>query len=545
MGHQAEDVERLSAHPRINIFNGLGTGKCATACWWLQSLWWRGIVDEAILVLPSMCAMDWRDSLCGLAWPEGLVDFWDCRPPDAGIIADILSSRCRAPPGRLRVLCTTYGGIRSIMDAREPGSRRGTGRTRWRVDPGSRTLAGARGRGLAALFDESQAAALQSSNQGAACQAIADASRAVASISATPIGNPLAMRLWGMTRLVRRDILERQPVPGIAGRAKRGSFVAFKARYGYLQDPVQMKAERAGRKSRFVAGRAYPVSIHDDMIRREILEPMAPFTTIRLKEDCLDLPPKVRMRRRMRLPPAAERVMRGLIDDDRAVLGSGTAVVPENVLVERLRTLELCGGWVAGEPVHDGKLCLLRDVLAECGEALGEKAPLLIWASRSREVVAAALVAAGMRPKQAMDEASAAYLPGGDQDPTAYRRCVDIARRAGVGIIHGPTPDRDRDRIQSRWRSGALHRVVAHPGVAGAGLNWQHVVASLYYSQPLGTIARQQSEDRVHRHGLDHTALYYDLTVEDGPDEAVAMAHAEQRDAAAAMLAWISWRYDR
>lgn len=536
MIHQAEDVERLSRHARINIWNGLGTGKTCTVAWWLQRQWLAGAIDEVVAVLPSMCAKDWEDTLCGLAWPEGLVEFLDCRPPDQGWVREVLTSGLRSPPGRLRVMCTTYGGVRSLIFAGDKSKRKVA-----RLD--HPVLVGARGRRIALICDESQMAALGTSAQGTACRAVADSCRAVGSVTATPIGNPLQMRLWGMTRLVRPDLLMRHDPDTIRGRpvGKRGSFSAFRMRYAHLRDPQEGRIGRGGRPMPFIIGRAYPVDIHTELMQREILGPMAPFTTRRKKDDCLDLPEKVYLTRYYDLPPAALRAMEGLLEDDRAVLESGRVVVPRNVLEERLRTLELTGGWIEGEPVHFGKLSLLRDVLAEIRDALGDGAPACVWASRSREIVACALVAAGASPEHAQQAASAAYPPGEAQAVTSeYRSIIERCSRERVGILHGPTPDRDRDAIQEKWKSGSYHTVVAHPGVAGAGLNWQHVKATVYYSPPLGTIARQQSEDRVHRHRLKHTALYYDCMLAGGPDEAVVMAHRQQRDAAQAILDWMS-----
>ncbi len=537
MDHQAEDVERLSSHPRINVWNGLGTGKTATVAWWLQRLWWSEVVDEAVLVLPSMTARDWRETLEFTAWPEGLVDFWDCRPPRHTLIGEAFTESARPPGHRFRVMCTTYGGARALMDGRTTGKR-------YRVDESGQLMSCVRGRRIAAVFDESQGAALQSSQQGIACRALASACRSVASVTATPIGNPIAMRLWGMAKLVRPDLLTRVVPPPLGSVVpKVGSFNAFKARYGFLNDPRQDQAARQGRTIPFNINRAYPVSVDQVKLKNEILAPMAPFTTRRAKEDCLDLPPKVFMRRQFRLPAAAERIMDDLVEEDRAVLESGTVIVPQNILVENLRTYQLCGGWLAGEPVHDGKLRLLEEVLGEIRENLGSDAPILVWARGSRELVGSALVAAGTPPREAFSKVSACYPPGESAPVRAlYVRSVKDAEGKGVGLIHGPTADSERDRIQDEWKAGRLRVVVAHPGVAGAGLNWQHVKASVYYSSPGGSIARNQSEDRVHRKGLEHTALYYDLTVEGGPDEAVVMAHRREINVEAALLQWLADR---
>jgi Helicase conserved C-terminal domain len=287
----------------------------------------------------------------------------------------------------------------------------------------------------------------------------------------------------------------------------------------------------------FKVHRAFPVDVFVERMKREVVEACAPFTCRRAKEDCLDLPAKVKLRRSY--PPSAKvlRMMESLIEDDRVVLEGGRAVVPANVLEERLRVLELTGGWIEGVPVHSDKLALLRDTIDELRE--NSLAPVLVWASRTPPLLASALVAAGVGPDDAQRKATAACT-----DASLYRPLVMSARSEGVGVIHGPTPQEEREEVQAAWRAGDLWCVVAHPGVAGAGLNWQHVKASVYYDQPLGMITRQQSEDRVHRHGLKHQALYYDLTMEDGPDEAVADAHDSQRDAELGLLSWLADKID-
>ena len=531
MVHQAEDVERLHLHPRINVWNGLGTGKTCTVAWWLQRQWMKGMIDEAVVVLPSMCARDWELTLCGLAWPDGMVDFYDCRPPDTDWLFEMLTDGYRPLTGRFRVMVTTYASMRKLLAQRE-------GTSRWKVPMEQELLKHVRGRRIAAVYDEAQAAALQTSAQGSACRAFASCCTAVASITATPIGNPLQMRLWGMTQLVRPDILMRYEPDWISGgkkakrSGKRGSFNAFKYRYAHLRDPQEDKRG-------FSMHRSYPVSIYQKKLEREILKPMAPFTCRRRKQDCLDLPPKVYMTRYVRLGKKAERMMRDLIEDDRAILDDGRAVVPDNILEEKLRTLELTGGWLAGEPVHTDKLAVLRDVFGEIDEAYGERAPVVVWCSRVRELLAAAMVAAREKPAEAQRRASLAQPSESTLDGKAYQSIVRFCEKRGVGIIHGPTGTRDRDRVQELWKAGKLRSVVAHPGVAGAGLNWQHVKATVYYSPPIGTISRQQSEDRVHRKGLTHDAVYYDLVVEGGPDEAVVAAHRDQKNAATAMLNWL------
>lgn len=526
MAHQEEDVRRLSAHPRVLVFNGLGTGKTATVAWWLHSLWVRGAVDRVVIVGPSMVFTGWRETMCGGAWDARLVEFEDCRPPNHKSVVESLVSGGVPSPGRLLAQFTTYGGLTAIVDPRlgyHP---------RWSDPELPAALSGSR---VALVVDEAHCAALHRAAQSEAVYRFADRCVAVAAVTATPIGRWEHLRLWGLLRIVRPDVLRARPGVSVMGDEppRPGTFDAFKSRYGVLKDPMSSKGKR------FRVRRAYATGVKVGRVKEEVLEVAKPFTVRRSKEECLDLPPKVRLVRSYRETPDISRLMRGLIDDDRAVLESGHAVVPDNVLEERLRVLELTGGWLEGRPVHCEKLQLLADVSTDLPDG-----PVLCWASRTREMAACALIMAGVAPGKAQHMASQACPPDSPVSAEAYSECLDRALAGGVGVISGRTPGQARDRIQDAWRSGSLRCVVAHPGVAGAGLNWQHVVSTVYYSPCLGSISRQQSEDRVHRHGLRHTAVYIDLVMESGPDQAASDAHRSQIDAELSVLKWLRDRLD-
>lgn len=518
MSHQIEDVERLRHHPRVNIWNGLGTGKMNTGAWLALRWYLDGLIDEVVVVAPSMTARDWVETFERNAWPEGLAVVHDARPPNQNALdnADRVPVPCR-------VVVTTYGGLRRAMDG-----RRNLGSSRYVIDESSDFMQRLRGRRVCVIFDEAQAAATES-QQGEACAAFAASCSRVVSMTATPVGNPLSLRMWGMTRLVRPDLLQAvgefdyygTTMPNVA------TFTAFKAKYAALRDPRGNAIP--------VPARSFPVRVYEDRLKQDIIAPMSPFTVQRRKEDCLDLPEKVFFRRSYPLPPQAARMMQTLIDEDRAILNDERVVATDNALENRLRTLELCGGFLAGEPIHDGKLKLLKEVITEIVENVGSGAPILIWASRTRELIACAAYCAGLYDDDVMSIAARAA-----EDPMIYAEVVNCAEEHGVGLIHGPTSVRRREIIQNKWRDGKLRVVCAHPGVAGAGLNWQHVRATIYYSPPLGVIARSQSEDRVHRKGLTHLALYYDLVTEDGPDDAAYAAHREQASVGDALIRWMA-----
>ena len=148
MSHQLEDVLALERHPRVNLLNGLGTGKMFTGAWLVQRWWIRGMVDCVIVVAPSMCAQDWFDAFLHRAFPERMCEVHDSRPPNHEIIDDFMTCRVRQDPSRLHVLVASYGSMRSLVGRRTE--------SRYVIDADSVFLSSLRGRRVAVIFDESQ-----------------------------------------------------------------------------------------------------------------------------------------------------------------------------------------------------------------------------------------------------------------------------------------------------------------------------------------------------------------------------------------------------
>lgn len=516
MDHQAADVDRLRYFTRINVWNDLGTGKTFTVAWWLQDLWMREIIDSVIIVGPGILFADWRNALEGDAWADGLASLTDCRPPNVDILEEAVKSKARPASGHLSAYFTTFQGAVALCEF-------------------DQAMAGSR---WALIVDESHCVALPNTMQTKAARKLGNASIAVANMTATPIGRWSHLRVWALAKLVRRDVVDARPGRSVEGSEvpQTGTFNAFKTRYGYLIDPVA--AKKPGQTLK--VHRAYVRDVNVKLLRSEVLRQMAPYTARRSKDECLQLPTKVKMLRSYKATELMEQIVQDLLEEDRAILEDGYVVLTENALVERVRVLELAGGWIDGRPIHSEKLRLLGETIAETNSAseLGNfPRSTLVWASRTRTVLAAALVAAGHDPDDVLARVTEEFEHN-------YAGLLRDAAKEGVDVMHGPTSARHREEIQARWKHGDTWCVVAHPGVAGAGLNWQHVRATIYYDQCIGSISRAQSEDRVHRKGLKHTAVYYDLVQEDGPDEAVAKAHSGQRDAQESVLQWLKRRIE-
>ena len=485
MSYQREDVEKHWQQPRIGLYNELGTGKTLTAAWIAATRWFQNHIDRVLVIGPSLVMDDWKSAFNGMAMPAHLVEVVDARDCPSGVPSLMVE-----PTNKLLVVLTTISSLRSLADR----------------------AACVRGGRVNVIIDEAhQAAGI--SGQGDAAAAFCKYAKFVTTLTATPEGRPTSLRWYGVVRLTRPDLL-RLPGEGIVGKkAAIGSFTAFSSRYLTMSNNPR--------------GPRFPVKMDQQRLNDDVLQFTKPATCVRKKKDCLDLPDKVMVLRRFDLTGAAAEAMYGLIEEDRAVI-DGIDVVPDNELEHRLRCLELCGGWLAGMPVHAGKLQLLADLLESLGESFSPPSTI-IWAARRLEVKGAALVAAGMSP----DEALHAAVEMSDADSVSY------AGRNGVGILNGMVSPAERIEINRRWVNRDYKAVVAHPQVAGAGMNWQFASATVYFGQPLGVTLRAQSEDRMHRKGRETVAMYYDLVVSGGPDEAIARAHQEQRAAAIAVLEWL------
>jgi hypothetical protein len=270
------------------------------------------------------------------------------------------------------------------------------------------------------------------------------------------------MDLWSQFAFLDPRIL-RQP-----------SFYGFMKRYAVLQ------------KIR-VGGRAIEIIVGFRNIE-ELHELIAPYSYRCLKEDCLDLEPKVYLRREVALTETQERMYRELKANATAMLDAETHVTATAVITQILRLDQLLCGHVVDElgNIHDvpeTRIDTLIDVLEEhSGKAI-------IW--------------------------------------TAYDRCV---RKIAARLINeygnqsvacfwgGNRESRHEDELRFKTDAGCRF-MVATPGAGGKGNTWTVATLSVYHSNTHDLEHRAQSEDRNHRDGLVGSATYVDLVAAGTIDE--------------------------
>jgi SNF2 family DNA or RNA helicase len=206
-----------------------------------------------------------------------------------------------------------------------------------------------------------------------------------------------------------------------------------------------------------------------------------------LKEDVLDLPPKVYTKRYFNLEGEQARLYKSLRDELVAFLESGEMLTTPLIIVQLLRLQQITCGYIPsddGGTLHrfdkNARLELLRDTLTDV------EGSALIFA-RFREDI-----------NQITEMIQTQSRKRGFEDWAAVR-------------YDGSTDSDARLEAKRAFQSGEVRFFVGNPAAAGVGLTLHKAGTVIYYSNSFNLEDRLQSEDRAHRIGQEKSVRYIDL----------------------------------
>ena len=238
---------------------------------------------------------------------------------------------------------------------------------------------------------------------------------------------------------------------------------------------------------------------HVDELRRLI----DPFSYRVTRDECLDLPDKIYLRRTVKLNSAQRRLYDQLRHEMRAEFEDREITVV-NALSQLLRLQQVVGGFVPpperdaldvvlGErpepgaiPGRNPKLAAVGEILAE----LPETDKVVIWA-RFR--------------------------------PEIDLLCRELRREYGAGSVvefHGGINREDRAMARRLFQDPRSYArfFVGQTETGGIGITLTAARVVIYYSNSFSLESRIQSEDRCHRIGQHRAVTYFDLTARDTID---------------------------
>jgi len=210
-----------------------------------------------------------------------------------------------------------------------------------------------------------------------------------------------------------------------------------------------------------------------------------------LKEDCLDLPEKVYMKRIITLTPEQKKMYSEMKKFALAEL-EGKKTTATSALAQLVRLHQIICGHLTTD---DGEVRTLKNNrIKELLDILEETdGKVIIWAVYRHDI------------KEITNVLSERY------------------GKNAVESFFGDTPDRDRQDIIDRFqdRESDLRFFVGNPKTGGYGLTLTASHTVIYYSNSYDLEVRLQSEDRAHRISQDKKVTYIDLITEGTVDELI------------------------
>ena len=257
------------------------------------------------------------------------------------------------------------------------------------------------------------------------------------------------------------------------------SYYSFRNRYAEMK-----QVNVAGRTIQLVAGFKNLGELSDSVKN---------FSYRVLKEDCLDLPPKIFMKRQIDLTPEQNKLYKQMKEQALAEM-NGKQVTTVNVLTQLMRLHQItCGHFAADDGsiqgIKNNRLSELMDVLEE----VERKA--IIWAHYQYDI------------KKIIKEIKKIHGP------------------SSVVDYYGLTPQDERQGNIKKFQDDPRCRfIVGTPSTGGYGITLTAANTVIYYSNGYDLEKRLQSEDRAHRIGQHKPVTYIDILAEETVDEKIVKA---------------------
>ena len=212
-----------------------------------------------------------------------------------------------------------------------------------------------------------------------------------------------------------------------------------------------------------------------------------------LKEDCLDLPPKVFIKRHISLTPDQKKIYEQMKEQALAVL-NGKVTTTMTVLTQLMRLHQITCGYVTADDgstqqVESNRLNELMSILEDT------EGKVIIWANYQLSV------------------------------GEIIQKLIKVYGKDSYVHYYGLTPQEDRQDFIRKFQNDPKCRfIIGTPQTGGYGITLTEANTVIYYSNGYDLEKRLQSEDRAHRIGQKKTVTYIDLICEDTIDEKIVKA---------------------
>ena len=276
------------------------------------------------------------------------------------------------------------------------------------------------------------------------------------------------------------------------------SYFSFRARFADL-----IERSMNGRNFKLVTG-------YKNL--NELNELLKSFSFRILKKDCLDLPPKVYIKRKIEMTDDQKRVYKDIQRNALAVL-SGEKVTINSVITQIVRLHQISCGFINTDEGTTKELDSnrLEELLQIIEEVQGK---VIIWANYRHDI---------RKINKALSEKY-----GSDS----------------VGMYFGDVQQSEREGIIKDFQDpdSKMRFFVGNTQTGGYGITLTAANTVIYYSNNYDLEKRLQSEDRAHRIGQDDKVTYIDIVCEKTVDEKIVKALRQKQNIAQTVLGEEKWK---
>lgn len=281
---------------------------------------------------------------------------------------------------------------------------------------------------------------------------------------------------------------------------------AFRAMFGVFE---RKTAHRGGRRQEYDELVDYR---NLDILNRVV----AQYGSRLLKEDVLDLPPKLYEKRYFELTPNARRAYNELMTDFLTLHGGGLLTAPLAV-TRMIRLQQVTSGYLPTDAEKEVVQSLDErnpriELLLEVAEELAGR-PAIIWCKYNEDV----------------------------------RLILEALKAKGFDAVRYDGTISDDEKLEAKTRfqkKGDVPFFVSKTSVGGTGLTLTRAQAEIFYNTTFGLGKRRQAEDRAHRIGQEKALTIYDLVARNTIDGYILKNLRENRETANVVMgdppsAWI------
>ncbi len=256
------------------------------------------------------------------------------------------------------------------------------------------------------------------------------------------------------------------------------SFYAFQARYA-ITERKQM-------------GRHAFQQIVGFQKLEELQQSIRDFSIRKIKDECLDLPAKVYVRRNVELTPEQQTVYRTMKREALMILND-ELFTTMNVLTQLMRLQQVVAGSLrsseTGETItlKNNRVQAVLDLLEETS---GKAVIFAVFQTDIQEL---------------------------------ERAITEKFGQGSVASYYGKTPQDERQKIIEKFQDpdSNLRYFVSNPQTGGRGITLTEASTMIFYSNSYDLELRVQAEDRIHRIGQERSCTYVDLVSQGTVDEQI------------------------